>query len=298
MNNLTLKQLRYFTALAKSRHFGRAAEACSVTQPALSVQIRELEQSLGMALFERSTRSVRLTGFGEEFGRRTQEILRSVDELSDLARASTEGMVGQLRLGVIPTVAPYLLPKVLTTLNAHYGALELKIRETLTQTLIAELKEGRLDAAIVALPLAESSLDEYPLFDEDFVLIRPLDQDILPVPAPDQLREMKLLLLEEGHCFRDQALTFCNFGPTASRELLDASSLSTLVQLVGAGVGVTLIPEMAVPVETQSAEVSVARFTAPRPSRKIGLTWRKSSSLAGQLEQMAGVLKDAVSPVS
>lgn len=296
MNNLTLKQLRYFSAVAKHAHFGRAAEACAVSQPALSVQIRELEQSLGMALFERSTRQVRLTGFGEEFARRARDILLSVDELGDLARASRGGMAGQLRLGVIPTVAPYLLPRVLGVLDEAYPGLELKIRETLTQTLIAELSEGRLDAAIVALPLAEAELDEFALFDEEFVLIRPSDEGDMPVPAPDQLREMKLLLLEEGHCFRDQALAFCSYNPSSSRELLDASSLSTLVQLVGSGVGVTLIPEMAVPVETQSAQVAVARFGRPQPTRSIGLAWRKSSSLAGQLEQLAHILRDALSP--
>ena len=296
MNNLTLKQLRYFTALAKHAHFGRAAEACAVSQPALSVQIRELEQSLGMALFERSTRLVRLTGFGEEFARRATDILRSVDELGDLARASRDGIAGQLRLGVIPTVAPYFLPRVLRVLNREYEGLELKIRETLTQTLISELSEGKLDAAIVALPLAEPHLAEFALFDEEFVLIRPSAEKDLPVPAPDQLREMKLLLLEEGHCFRDQALAFCSYSPTASRELLDASSLSTLVQLVGSGVGVTLIPEMAVPVETQSASVAVARFTDPPPHRSIGLAWRKSSSLAAQLERLAHILRDDVQP--
>ena len=294
MNNLSLKQLRYFQAVAQEGHFGRAAVACAVTQPALSVQIKDLEDQLGMALFERSTRQVRLTGFGEDFAKRVRDILRSVDELGDLARAAQGGMSGQLRIGVIPTVAPYLLPDVVRILADTYQGVELKIRETLTPRLIDELDAGRLDAAIMALPLAEPTLEEFPLFDEEFVLIRPEGDRDLPVPAADQLREMKLLLLEEGHCFRDQALAFCSMNASGAREMLDASSLSTLVQLVGSGVGVTLIPDMAVPVETRSANVSVARFGGVPPKRSIGLAWRRSSSLAPQLLQMAQAIRAAL----
>ena len=294
MNNLSLKQLRYFQAVAQEGHFGRAATACAVTQPALSVQIKDLEDQLGMALFERSTRQVRLTGFGEDFAKRVRDILRSVDELGDLARAAQGGMSGQLRIGVIPTVAPYLLPDVVRILADTYQGVELKIRETLTPRLIDELDAGRLDAAIMALPLAEPTLEEFPLFDEEFVLIRPEGDRDLPVPAADQLREMKLLLLEEGHCFRDQALAFCSMNASGAREMLDASSLSTLVQLVGSGVGVTLIPDMAVPVETRSANVSVARFGGVPPKRSIGLAWRRSSSLAPQLLQMAQAIRAAL----
>ena len=268
--------------------------ACAVTQPALSVQIKDLEDQLGMALFERSTRQVRLTGFGEDFAKRVRDILRSVDELGDLARAAQGGMSGQLRIGVIPTVAPYLLPDVVRILADTYQGVELKIRETLTPRLIDELDAGRLDAAIMALPLAEPTLEEFPLFDEEFVLIRPEGDRNLPVPAADQLREMKLLLLEEGHCFRDQALAFCSMNASGAREMLDASSLSTLVQLVGSGVGVTLIPDMAVPVETRSANVSVARFGGVPPKRSIGLAWRRSSSLAPQLLQMAQSIRAAL----
>ena len=294
MNNLSLKQLRYFQAVAQEGHFGRAAMACAVTQPALSVQIKDLEDQLGMALFERSTRQVRLTGFGEDFAKRVRDILRSVDELGDLARAAQGGMSGQLRIGVIPTVAPYLLPDVVRILADTYQGVELKIRETLTPRLIDELDAGRLDAAIMALPLAEPTLEEFPLFDEEFVLIRPEGDRDMPVPAADQLREMKLLLLEEGHCFRDQALAFCSMNASGAREMLDASSLSTLVQLVGSGVGVTLIPDMAVPVETRSANVSVARFGGVPPKRSIGLAWRRSSSLAPQLLQMAQAIRAAL----
>lgn len=288
MNSLTLKQLRYFEALARHGHFGHAAQACAISQPALSMQIKELEEALGAVLVERGPRRLRLTSFGEQAAERAREILRAVDELGDLARASGEQLVGRLRLGVIPTVAPYLLPKIVGALAEAHPALEVRVRETVTPRLIAEMGEGRLDAALVALPVSEPSLTEVALFAENFVLVRPGADDGKPVPSPAMLREMRLLLLEEGHCFRDQALAFCKMRSAPPREVLDASSLSTLVQMVGAGIGVTLIPEMAVPVETRSASVSVARFPAPEPSRTIGMVWRRTSPLAGQLEQIAG----------
>lgn len=293
MKNLTLKQLRYVDALARHGHFGRAAETCAVSQPALSMQIRDLEDTLGIPLFERSPRQVRLTTFGEDFAARAREILRSVDELGDLARTSRETLAGRLRLGVIPTVAPYLLPRIIGDLSRHYPDLDIRIRETVTPKLIEELSEGRLDAAIVALPVSEPTFTEVPLFSEDFVLVRPGDDAGKPVPSPESLREMRLLLLEEGHCFRDQALSFCSMSSARPREILDGSSLSTLVQMVGAGIGLTLIPEMAVPVETRSANVSLARFPDPKPSRRIGMIWRKSNPLAPDLERLSEVVRGA-----
>jgi LysR family hydrogen peroxide-inducible transcriptional activator len=293
MNNLTFKQLRYFEALARHGHFGRAADACAISQPALSMQIKELEESLGTALFERSTRQVRLTGFGEDFALRVRDILRSVDELADLARASQDGLAGRLRIGVIPTVAPYLLPTIIGDLSCQYPGLDIRVRETVTPKLIHELADGRLDTAIVALPVSEPAFTEVALFDEDFVLVRPAEDEGKPVPDREMLREMRLLLLEEGHCFRDQALSFCNMQSARPRELLDGSSLSTLVQMVGAGIGVTLIPEMAVAVETRSASVSVARFEGPQPSRTIGMIWRNTNPLAQQLLQISEVVRQA-----
>ena len=291
MANLTLKQLRYFEALARAGHFGRAAEASAISQPALSMQIKDLEEGLGTALFDRGARAVRLTGFGEEFAGRAREILRLVEELEDASRMARDQMAGRLRLGVIPTVAPYLLPRVIGELTSAYPALELQLRETITPKLLQELGEGRLDCAIVALPVSEPSLVEVPLFSEDFVLVRPLADADKPVPSPATLREMRLLLLEEGHCFRDQALSFCKLQAAEPRELMDGSSLTTLVQMVGAGIGVTLIPDMAVAVETRLAPVSVAAFAAPRPSRQIGMVWRRTSPLARQLVQIAEVVR-------
>ncbi len=290
MQSVTLRQLRYFDALARHGHFGRAAAACSVSQPALSMQIKELEDALGIQLIDRGARQVRLTKFGEEAVQRVRVILRSVDEFGDFARASQDRFTGRLRIGMIQTIAPYLLPTVIGNLTRTHPEIEVHVREALTSTLIQELADGRLDTAIVALPISETSLTEIPLFTERFLLVRPREDKGTPVPSSEMLREMRLLLLDEGHCFRDQALSFCDMQTSQPREVLDASSLSTLVQMVGAGMGITLIPEMAVAMETRSAAVSVARFKDPQPSRTVGMVWRKSSPLAGQLLQLSQVI--------
>jgi len=290
MTPVTLRQLRYFDALARQNHFGRAAEACAISQPALSMQIKELEEALGAVLLERSARQVRLTQFGEEAARRVRDILRAVDELGDVARASRDQLLGRLRIGMIPTIAPYLLPAVIGNLTRMHPELDIHVREALTPKLLQELADGRIDTAILALPVSEPWLTEVALFAESFLLVRPVEYGGTPVPNRESLCRMKLLLLEEGHCFRDQALSFCNMQSSQPREVLDASSLSTLVQMVGAGIGVTLIPEMAVAVETRSAPVSVDRFEDPQPSRTIGMVWRKTSPLARQLLQISEVV--------
>ncbi len=293
MKSLTIRQFRYFEALARHGHFGRAAEACAISQPALSMQIRDIEDAFGAPLFERGTRQVRLTGFGEEVALRLRDILRGVDELEDLARASRDRLAGRLRIGVIPTVAPYLLPAIVADLSRAHAGLDIRVRETVTPKLLVELAEGRLDTAIVALPISEPALEEVALFTEAFVLVRHGSEAGKPVPSAETLARMRLLLLEEGHCFRDQALSFCDLGSARPRELLDGSSLSTLVQMVGAGIGVTLIPEMAVPVETRSADVSLARFPEPQPARTIGMVWRRSNPLAERLHEVAGSVRRA-----
>ena len=290
MDEITLRQLRYFDALAAHNHFGRAAAACAISQPALSMQIKDLEAALGAVLIERGARQVRLTKFGEEAALRARDILRSVDELGDFARASRGRLAGRLRIGMIPTIAPYLLPTVIGNLTRIHPELDVHVREALTSKLIQELSDGRIDTAVVALPVSEASLTEVALFAENFLLVRPGEDAGKPVPSRETLCEMRLLLLEEGHCFRDQALSFCNMQSSSPREVLDASSLSTLVQMVSAGMGVTFIPEMAVAVETRSASVSVARFKNPQPSRTIGMIWRKTSPLAGQLLQFSKVV--------
>src|ERR1700744_2966685 len=220
MINVTLRQLRYFDSLARHGHFGRAAEACSISQPALSMQIREMEEALGGALIERNARQAGLTKFGEELVHRVRDILRSVDELGDFARASQDRLAGRLRIGMIPTIAPYLLPKVIEKLARMPPEIDIHVRETLTPKLIQEVTEGRLDTAIVALPVSEPSLTEVALFTENFLLVRPGEAEGTPVPSREMLREMRLLLLEEGHCFRDQALSFCNMQSSPPREVL------------------------------------------------------------------------------
>ncbi|TKW65559.1 MAG: hydrogen peroxide-inducible genes activator [Paracoccus denitrificans] len=291
MQSLTLKQLRYFEALARTGHFGRAADDCAITQPALSMQIKELETQVGAPLVERSARQVRLTGLGQQFAARARDILRAVDELADLSRADGDRLSGPLRIGVIPTVAPYLLPRLIKALSRQFPALDPQPRETVTKRLIEDLLELRLDIAIVALPVSEPALHEEPLFDEEFVLVRPATDADRPVPNAEGLQQMRLLLLEEGHCFRDQALSFCKL-PQAPRGLMEGSSLATLVQMVGAGIGVTLIPEMAVEIETRAANVALARLEAPRPTRTIGMVWRKSNPLAKRFGQIAQIVTE------
>ncbi len=295
MAGFSIKQLRYFEALALHGHFGHAAEASAISQPALSVQIKDLEQSMGMQLFERSARQVRLTPFGEAFATRVREILHRVDALDDFARAAQGRLTGRFRLGVIPTIAPYLLPRLIGNLGKSHPRLDLHVRETLTPRLVQELLQGRIDTAIVALPVSEPSLFEMPLFKENFVLVRPEKDAGKPAPRASELREMRLLLLEEGHCFRDQALNFCNAPSAVPRDGLDGSSLSTLVQMVGAGIGVTMIPEMAMGVETRSAQVNCVAFDDPQPGRTIGLVWRASNPLAEAFEEIGEVVRQSES---
>ncbi|MEO0329542.1 MAG: LysR substrate-binding domain-containing protein [Pseudomonadota bacterium] len=293
MDRFTLKQLRYFEVLANFGHFGRAADACSVSQPALSVQIKQLENSLGVKLFERNARQVRLTQFGQTFAEQTREILRAIDDLDHLARASNEQWVGRLRLGIIPTIAPYLLPTVLKNITRQFPEIDVQVRETQTQKLIEDLSRGNLDTAIVALPVSETAFTEIALFEESFLLVRPKKDHGKPVPNSENLREMRLLLLEEGHCFRDQALSFCNIHTKKPREMMEGSSLATLVQMVSVGIGVTLIPEMAEAVETRSGSVSVAHFPEPKPTRTIGMIWRNSSPLDNQLMELAQIVRQS-----
>jgi LysR family hydrogen peroxide-inducible transcriptional activator len=294
---LTLKHLRYFAAVARHGHFGRAAEACAISQPALSLQIKQMEALVGVALIERDTRNVRLTQLGRTVAARAEEVLRAVDDLGDVVRAASGEVSGVLRLGVIPTVAPYLLPAAMSHLARAYPKLEVLPRETVTASLVEGLLGGDLDAALVALPLGEAALIEHPLLSEEFLLVRARSEAGRPVPDAAALREMRLLLLEEGHCFRDQALSFCDLGAARARDIMEGSSLTTLVQLVGSGVGVTLIPQMAAPIETRLADVEIVRFEPPAPRRSIGMVWRRTSPLDAQLRRVAATIHAAATPL-
>ena len=293
MTKITLKHLRYFDALARHRHFGRAAEASSISQPALSLQMKELEDILGAPLVERGARQISLTALGEDFALRARDVLRAVDELGSLARASTGPLAGRLRLGVIPTVAPYLLPQVMRELSGRFPDLDLRPREAVTPKLLRDLHEGRLDLAMLALPVSEASLVEHALFDEEFLLVRHETAAPLPIPPLVDLPAAPLLLLEEGHCFRDQAIAACKMPQGRTGEIMEGSSLSTLVQMVGAGIGVTLIPQMAAEVESRSAPVVLHRLPEPRPSRTIGLVWRQSNPLSDRFVDLAEGLREA-----
>lgn len=290
--NLSMKQLRYFDSLARHGHFGKAAADCAISQPALSVQIRELEELIGAPLVERGPRPIRLTQLGEQFALRIRDILKSVDELGNLSRLSAEPFSGHVRLGVIPTLAPYMLPAVIKGLSERFPGLDVRPREAITQKLLADLSDGKLDAVILALPVDETALVSHELFEEEFVLVRPLKDEAKPVPSLEKLGEMQLLLLEEGHCFRDQAIEFCRITASPARDIIEGSSLSTLVQMVGAEIGVTLIPQIAVGMEARSAAVSVSYLPSPAPRRRIGMAWRRSNPLSDELQRIAETIHD------
>lgn len=291
MRTLTLKQLRYLEAISTYGQFSKAADACFISQPALSIQIKELEEKAGAPLVERNARQVYMTPLGQELVKRARSILLAVDELDDVVRASKGPLSGRLRLGFIPTVAPYLLPSVVKSLGERFPGVELHPREAITQSLVDDIHDYKIDAAIVALPLADRGLREFALFSEEFVLVRHKEDKDKPAPSPEKLKEMQLLLLEEGHCFRDQALTFCDISGPTTKSVMEGNSLNTLVQMVSVGVGLTLIPEMAIPLETRSADVSISRFKTEAPFRTLGMVWRKSNPLVEQLMELAAAIR-------
>ena len=291
MTKITLRQLRYFEALAQHRHFGIASNACSVTQPALSMQIRDFELALGVNLFEKGTHPVQLTPLGRIIAAKSKAIMLDVAELEELVRASDNQPLINLRLGVIPTVAPYIFSRIAKDLTMHFTGLNLKMREAITSKLISAVIDGELDAAIIALPASEPRLRELELFRENFLLVRPKADAKKPVPRPEMLKEMRLLLLEEGHCFRDQALTFCKMGSSNTQDVMDGNSLTTLVQMVAAGFGVTLIPEMAAEFEGRIPNISIAKFHKNPPKRKIGMVWRRNSPLQDKYIEIAQIVK-------
>lgn len=276
----SLKQLRYFEAVARFSHFGRAAEHCSISQPALSMQIQELEKKLGLQLVERRSKGVRLTVEGKEMALRASRILAEVRDLTDFARQRASLLSGALHLGVIPSVAPYVLPPLLPILRDQYPGLDLHIRETQTQALLQQLLDGTLDLLLLALPVNHPEIETIRLFEDRFLLALPRThrtQGRVRATA-DLIKGDRLLLLEEGHCLRDQALTFCQLRQVDSINTFGASSLSTIVQMVANGLGLTLLPEISVDLETRHADIRVMRFAEPEPSRTLGLAWRSTCS--------------------
>jgi LysR family hydrogen peroxide-inducible transcriptional activator len=272
--------MRYFDALATARHFGKAAEMVAVSQPALSAQIAEMERLLDVKLVERQRSGAILTREGEELLPEIRDILERAERLADRVKLRRGPFGGRLRLGIIPTVAPYLVPKLIPELRRRYPQLAIELRELLTTGCIEDLKHGRLDCAIVALPVAGEGLDSAFLFEDRFLIASAEDEKtILMSPmTEDRVDVERLLLLEEGHCLRDQALAVC--GTSAGRRVANygATSMATLLQMVSHGMGITLIPEIAVKDEASRNRMRIVPFAEPQPSRKIGLVWRASAS--------------------
>src|SRR3989440_8266969 len=294
-HSLSLRQLQYAAAVAETRNFRRAAELCRVAQPSLSAQLGQLEKTLGVRLFERTPRGVLLTAAGEEIVARARKLLVGADDLVEAARRLGDPLAGTMRLGVIPTISPYLLPAIVPALRRRHPRLSLVWTEDRTATLVAALDRGTLDAALLALEAEIGDLDHEVIARDPFVLATPREHP-LARPARKARREdldgVPLLLLDDGHCFRDQALAFC--GPAGAHELgFRATSLSTLTQMVASGAGVTLLPALAVPAEGRRAQLALRSFAAPEPSRTIALVWRPSSPLAAGLRELAATMRSA-----
>ncbi|GAA2287306.1 LysR substrate-binding domain-containing protein [Streptomyces atrovirens] len=291
-------QLRAFAAVAEHLHFRDAASAIGMSQPALSGAVSTLEETLGVTLVERTTRKVLLSPAGERLAVRAKAVLGEVDALMEEADALRAPFTGVLRLGVIPTVAPYLLPTILRLVRGRYPLLDLQVHEEQTANLLDGLAGGRLDLLLLAVPLGVPGVTEIPLFDEDFVLVTPLGHRLggregIPRAV---LRELNLLLLDEGHCLRDQALDICREAGRADvPATTTAAGLATLVQLVAGGLGVTLLPRTAVQVETaRSNRLLTARFTDPAPSRRIALAMRTGTVRAAEHKELAAALRAAM----
>lgn len=288
---VTLRQLRYLVSVADTLHFGRAAERCHVSQPSLSAQIQQLEDVLGVQLVERTQRRVLLTPAGRDAVARARRILGEMSDLAAAARSAAAPLGGELRLGAIPTLAPYHLPRVLPDLRRDHPDLKLFLREDLTGRLLDSLKAGALDAVLLALPVDEPGLEHAAVFDEPFAVALPAGHPLAARPALTErdLSGERLLLLEEGHCFRDQALAVCHRTGGPDRDGFSGTSLATLCEMVAGRIGVTLLPELAR--ARAPAGVETRPFAEPRPSRRIGLAWRKGSPRGTELQQLAAYLR-------
>ena len=292
---MNLRDLRYLVALADLRHFGRAADYCHVSQPTLSTQIKKLEEELGVQLIERSPRQVMLTPTGSDITARARRVLAEVDQMRETARRTVDPEAGSVRFGIFPTLAPYLLPHVVPNIRKRFPRLELLLIEEKTEVILQMLREGRLDCAVLALPLHEDWLDVDFLFDEPFVLAVPAKHPLALHRnlQLNELSEQHLMLLEDGHCMREQALEVCALTGAGEKEGFRATSLETLRQMVAAGVGITLLPILAVkPPVASSPFIRLLPFKNPAPTRSLALVWRKSSAMSNFLKKMAEILRD------
>ena len=290
---ITLRQLRYLSSLARTRHFGRAAEDCAISQPALSMQIRELERELGAELIERRPGEIALTDTGLDVAQRADAILAATRDLVDFAR-HRDVLSGELTLGIIPTLAPYLLPRVLPRLQMAHPKLRLDVRETQTKTLLEELSAGSLDVVMLALPVEGADIETLPLFTDAFLLAVPAADKLRGRVAAEDVDQSRLILLEEGHCLRDQALAFCGAPRRDAAASLGATSLTTVMQMVANGYGVTLLPEVAVDAELRDPRVRLLRFEPPEPARTIGLAWRRTSPRGQDFKALGKIVAGAL----
>lgn len=294
---VTLSELRYLVALADTRHFGRAARASLVTQPTLSAAIKKLETTLRITIFERSTKQVAVTPLGTQIVEEARRVLDAMDRIADLAEHGREPLAGPVRLGVIPTLGPYLLPWLMPPLRAAFPRLQLILREVKTSELVLELQHNRLDVGILALPLPVAGLSSSALFEEPFLFVGASDHPLArsAVVKESELEGERMLLLDEGHCFRDQALSLCRqSGAVTPEEDGDfrATSIETLRHMVGAGMGSTLLPALAIrPDEEKRSQVVVRPFAAPEPGRKLTLAWRKTHPRAADHQALAEFIR-------
>ena len=294
----TLAGLRAFVAVAEKRHFGSAATTLNVSQSTLSQALAALEAGLDARLVERSTRRVRVTTEGMELLPFAQAVVEAAEAFTAAVAGASDPLQGTMRLGLIPTVAPYVLPTVLAGLARRLPALTLRVIEDQTERLLASLRQGALDAALIALPAGVVGLTEVPIYEEDFLLAVPPGHPLSGKQrlSTSAMAQLPLLLLDEGHCLRDQALEVCqNAGVRAELADTRAASLATAVQCVSGGLGVTLIPQTAVPVEAARSRLGLARFAAPRPGRQIGLVFRSSSGRDESYRRLAGIIGESVS---
>jgi len=291
----SLRQLECAVAVADTLHFGRAARACSITQPALSAQIQSFEELLGVRLFERGRRGVIVTAAGTRVVEQARVALAQLDGLVESAVRFAEPLSGTIRLGVIPTVAPYLLPALLPGVRRAWPKLRLVLREEQTTRLVEQLAAGTLDLLLLALPVEAAGLEELALLREPFHFVAPARHPLAKAAdrriSEESLRGEEILLLEDGHCLRAQALEVCRRAGALAPGRIQATSLSTLVQMVANGLGVTLLPERALAIELRRGAGLVSReFRAPAPSRTIGLAWRPGAARAGEYRLLGQTL--------
>jgi len=292
---VNLRALQYFVKLAELQHFSKAAEACFVSQPTLSTQIMKLEEELGVQLVERIPRKVQLTPVGKEIAERARHVLRDIEQIRMTARRSRDPETGTLKLGIFPTLAPYLLPHVVPGVRKRFPALKLQLSEEKTEDILQQLEDGELDAALLALPLDEDGLEVEILFEEPFLLALPESHPLADKAQieMEDLVDAELLLLEDGHCLREHALEVCALAGARERVDFHATSMETLRQMVAADVGITLMPVLSVkPPVAVTENLTLKPFRAPAPSRTIALVWRRSSPLGELMKVLADCLRD------